>query len=94
MSRPVSEWIMDGAALGVLGGVLAKVLPAAAALLACVWYCVLLWECKTGQAWRARWRRLFQRSMTIADRVAYFVLALFSIAAAFVIYGIGRILGL
>lgn len=94
MSRPISEWIMDGAALGVLGGVLAKVIPATAALLACVWYCVLLWECKTGLGWRSRWGRLFHRSVTVADRVAYFVLALFGIAAAFVLYAVGRVIGL
>lgn len=46
----VGEWI---AGLSVLGAI-AAVLPPLAALLGVLWYCIQIWESKTGRYWRSR----------------------------------------
>lgn len=87
--RPVAE---AGAAAALVGS-LVKVLPAVAALFAVAWYCVCLWESRTGQAWRARWRRLLhRRPLAVEDKVAFLFLGLSAAGAALALVAVSRVL--
>jgi hypothetical protein len=78
-----------------LTGVLAKLLPAIASLLAIVWYCVVLWECPVGKRWRLRWRNLYfgalAGSLTVENKLMLLLLLLGGGGMAMALYAISEL---
>ena len=46
--------LLDYMAVAVVAGSLTQVIPAAAAILAVVWYCIQIWESDTVKGWLNR----------------------------------------
>ena len=77
--------------------VLGKLLPYMASLLCIIWYCVVLWESRTGRWWRQRWAAFFwfvvqRRGLTVEDKMAMFFLAMFGGGVTLLLLAVERIM--
>lgn len=59
--RQGHDWLGDAASASAIVGSFLNLLPKLAAVVALLWYCILIWESRTSLSWRARWRRLYRR---------------------------------